>query len=97
MSDESQNLIPDSQIQRRTPVKRNWKRCRWCNDRRKLIDLDEDGLCDYCNDSHASCPRCNKIFSHDELCKNSAYTEGNWPSCDGCLKPDELQRKEAED
>ncbi len=97
MKDEPQNLIPAEQIQRRPKVKRDWKKCRCCLERRKLFDLDEDGLCEYCNDTHAVCPRCKKVFGHDELCENSAYTEGNWSSCDSCLKPDERQRKEAEE
>ncbi len=98
MTDEPQSLIPEAEIQRRPPVKRTWKKCRWCDERRDLPDLDEDGLCDFCNDSHAACSRCKKIFSHGELGENSAYTEGNWPACDECLKPEEFWRKkEAED
>ncbi len=94
MTDEPQDLIPPEQIQRRPPVKRTWRRCRSCCEKVARVDLDEDGLCDYCNDSHMACPRCKKIFSHDDLGGNSAYTEGNWPSCDGCLKPDERKKKE---
>jgi len=90
-------LFSENEIARRPPVKRTRKRCRSCGESTPVLHLDEDGLCDCCNESHAACPRCNKIFSHDELGGNSAFTKENWPACDSCLKPDERKRKEQQE
>lgn len=97
MKDESQDLIPDYRNPALPAKKPSRKRCRHCEEWYAPLDLDEDGLCDGCNDTHAACPRCKKIFDHDELGGNSAYTKGNWPACDECLKPEERQRKEDEE